>query len=327
MTGGSSFIVSLPKEWITKNHIAKNDPVGLIIQPDGTLTISPSISESSEKREKIFFVKPDDNPEHLFRYLIAAYIDGFSTIKITSKDKLPYFVRNVVRQFIHMTIGQEVEEEADNFIRIIDLLNPAEMKFENTIKRMFVMVKNMHEDAMEAFVSANAELSEDIINRDNDVDRLHWLLSRQKMLIMQNINLSRKMGISPAMVTYYYDISKIIERIADHAVKISENMLKLNGNEPNNEFRMKISNLSGRALALFSHSIREFYSKNIEDSNRIIEEVRRLTRECREIKKTTFDMNAHIALPLGLIISSIERVGEYAEDIAEITINYLVEET
>ncbi|MFZ1898459.1 AbrB/MazE/SpoVT family DNA-binding domain-containing protein, partial [Methanoregula sp.] len=30
MTGGSSFVVTLPKDWITEMRIKKNDPVGLI---------------------------------------------------------------------------------------------------------------------------------------------------------------------------------------------------------------------------------------------------------------------------------------------------------
>ena len=35
MTGGSSFIISLPKEWITSHKIEKNDTLGILSQPDG----------------------------------------------------------------------------------------------------------------------------------------------------------------------------------------------------------------------------------------------------------------------------------------------------
>ena len=37
MTGGASFVVTLPKDWAEGQKIKKNDPVGLIVQPDGTL--------------------------------------------------------------------------------------------------------------------------------------------------------------------------------------------------------------------------------------------------------------------------------------------------
>ncbi|MCK4238433.1 MAG: AbrB/MazE/SpoVT family DNA-binding domain-containing protein, partial [Candidatus Lokiarchaeota archaeon] len=36
ITGGSSFTITLPKEWITQMKINKNDTLGLTPQSDGT---------------------------------------------------------------------------------------------------------------------------------------------------------------------------------------------------------------------------------------------------------------------------------------------------
>ena len=67
--------------------------------------------------------------------------------------------------------GQEVIEETDSLIMIKDLLvNPAEMPFDNTIKRMFVIVRNMHEDAIASLETHNQTLAADVINRDMDSD-------------------------------------------------------------------------------------------------------------------------------------------------------------
>ena len=38
MTGGASFVVTLPKDWAEQQKIKKNDPVGMTVQPDGTPT-------------------------------------------------------------------------------------------------------------------------------------------------------------------------------------------------------------------------------------------------------------------------------------------------
>ncbi len=35
ITGGSSYVVTLPKDWAESLKIKKNDPLGLIVQPDG----------------------------------------------------------------------------------------------------------------------------------------------------------------------------------------------------------------------------------------------------------------------------------------------------
>jgi len=42
-TGGSSFIITLPKEWIKLNKINKNDQLGLFSKSDGTLLITPKM--------------------------------------------------------------------------------------------------------------------------------------------------------------------------------------------------------------------------------------------------------------------------------------------
>ncbi len=102
----------------------------------------------------------------------------------------------VVRDFTQMTIGPEVVEETDTTIILKDLLNPMEMPFANTIKRMYVIVKNMYFDAMNVLETRNMSLAEDVIARDNDVDRLHWLIARQTNIILKNTNLSRKMALS-----------------------------------------------------------------------------------------------------------------------------------
>jgi len=40
-TGGSSYIISLPKVWIDKHGVKKNDTLGILSQPDGNLLITP----------------------------------------------------------------------------------------------------------------------------------------------------------------------------------------------------------------------------------------------------------------------------------------------
>ena len=70
------------------------------------------------------------------------------------------------------------------------------MPFDNTIKRMFVIVKTMHEDAITALETHNKTLAQDVVSRDMDADRLNWLIARQTNMLMQNASLSRKMGIS-----------------------------------------------------------------------------------------------------------------------------------
>jgi len=49
-TGGSSYVITLPKEWIESEKIKKNDPSGVEIQPDGTLLVTKATEQEPLQR-------------------------------------------------------------------------------------------------------------------------------------------------------------------------------------------------------------------------------------------------------------------------------------
>jgi phosphate uptake regulator len=326
ITGGSSFVITLPKEWAESQKIKKNDPLGLIAQPDGTLLITRDITEGQFQREKIFEITGTEDPAFLFRMLVGSYIAGFTIVRITSKSRLPAAVRMVVRDFTQMSIGPEVVEETDTTIVLKDLLNPSEMPFDNTIKRMFVIVKNMQIDAMNALETRDEHLMKDVIARDNDVDRLHWLIARQTNIILKNSSLARKMGVSTSRVVNTYIISRIIERIGDHAVRIMENAKKIEMSPIDKDIMAAIKKADLLALSLFDKSIVLFFKGDLKGSHCNIEQVQELEDLCEKINVLAMGKDPEMAVSLRYIAESIRRSGEYAGDISESVINYLVEE-
>ena len=110
--------------------------------------ITPKITREGIQLTKEFKVNEKTDQNELFRNLIGAYISGFNSIHISSKTRISPQTRSIVRKFTQIVIGQEIVEETDQTITLKDLLNPAEMPFHRTIKRMHIMVKGMYEDAL-----------------------------------------------------------------------------------------------------------------------------------------------------------------------------------
>ena len=326
ITGGSSYVISLPKTWAKSLNIQKNDPLGVIIQQDGTLLITPNINEIQLQKTKEFDVDTIDKPIHLFRYLIGAYISGYTIIKIKSDTLIPPFVRTTARKFTHITIGQEVVEETTTSIIIKDILNPAEMPFENTIRRMCIIVKSMHEDAINALEKRDKALAEDVVLRDNELDRLHWLIARQQNIVSKNVQLAQKMGITTGMIANYFLISRIIERIGDHAVRIAKNVLNLIEEKIDEDIIDTITSASNFALEIFNKSIDSFIKKDMDASNKNIESLTKLVSHCEEINTLALRQKGKTAISVSYIIESIRRTGEYAGDLSEYVINYLIGE-
>ncbi len=328
MTGGSSYIITLPKEWIKSSHIKKNDPVGLSQQTNGTLLINPKITREGTQRSKEFKVNENTGQNELFRNLIGAYISGYNSIKINSKIRMPPQIRPVVRKFTQIVIGQEIVEETNQIIILKDLLNPVEMPFNRTIKRMHIIVKGMYEDALLSLLNKNIKIAQDVISRDSEIDRLHWLVARQYKIIMRNVNFAEKIGtnINTAMTSFL--ISRIIERIGDHVVTIASNIVSIIDSTINKKILNLIKEAITLSLESFSKSISSFFRKDLKSANDNIESIGFLRKKCEEINTQCLNckLEGKTAISLGYIVESIRRIGEYAEDIYENVINHIIGE-
>jgi len=326
MTGGSSYIVTLPKDWIKSLNIKKNDQVGLITQSDGTLLVTPKIDREQTQKIREFDVSSVTNQDYLLRQLIGAYIAGYNSIEIKSSSRMSPATKMTTRKFKETTIGQEIVEETDSMVIVKDLLNPAEMPFDRTIKRMYIIVKGMHEDIMTAIQRNDKKLIEDVLLRDNEVDRLHWLVARQHNIILQNVSFAEKMGITIELATTSFLISRIIERIGDHVIRIAKNAVNLTDKEINKEMLEKLEYSSNLAMNIFNKSITSFLRKDVKSANETIDSVSKLETKCREINNLALKQKGEYQISLGYFVESIRRIGEYSADISENVINYLIGE-
>lgn len=323
-TGGSSYIISLPKEWIVKHGIEKKDTLGIISQPDGNILITPNINSEELEKTKKFVVDEITTYNYMFRLLIGAYLMGYSKIEIISSKKFEPFIRDCITEFTQIAIGPEIIEESNTHILIKDLLNPKEMPFHKTIKRMYILAESMHNDAINALKNNDKELANEVTRRDNDVDRLHWLIGRQSSIVLSDIILSQKMGITLQQANHYQLISRFLERIGDHAVKIAKNALKLMDKEIDPKIIQKMTEASKIALESLNNSYTAWLEENIDLANQNIDAVSNLIKACEDIPLSSDKANIEVSIAIGYIIESIRRTGEYSGDISEIIINIFI---
>jgi len=326
ITGGSSYSIILPKDWAKSVNLKKNDQLALIRQSDGNLLISPKMIEKQIKSEKKFFININTDQKYLLRQLIGAYIIGYNLINLISKERMPSLVRSSVRTFIQITIGQEIFEETDTNIVIKNLLDPTEMPFDKTNKRMYIIVKGMHEDIMIAIQKNDIKLVKDVLNRDNEVDRLHWLVARQYNIILQNVSFTEKMKVTLELATTSYLISRIIERIGDHVIRIAKNLINIMDRKLEKTLIENLNSANKLALDIFNKSINSLLRRDIKLANATIESLDKLEIKCKQINKIALNFEGEFVISLGYIVESIRRIGEYSSDISENVINYLIRE-
>ncbi|MHA1105410.1 MAG: phosphate signaling complex PhoU family protein, partial [Promethearchaeota archaeon] len=229
----------------------------------------------------------------------------------------------VIESFVKITIGTEIIEETTNKKIIKDLLNPKEMPFDKAIKQMYIKANDMHEDAVRALESADKNLAQKVIERDDDLDRLNWLVERQSHIVLRDVILCQKMNITLEDASNFQHISKSLERIGDHAVKIAQNVLKLDYEKIDKTLFESIMEASKISLELLNISLDAWLQKDIKLANENIESIKKLTVACEKITFISENVGKN-AVEIGYIIESIRRTGEYSADISEIIINNLI---
>lgn len=126
---------------------------------------------------------------------------------------------------VAMKISQNLERVGDEAVtisrRAIDLNTEPQLKPYVDLPRMATMSLEMLREAISAFVGREPERARAVVPRDQDVDDLNRQLHRE---------LSSYMVERPATITRCLRlmvISKAIERIADHATNIAEEVVYL----------------------------------------------------------------------------------------------------
>jgi phosphate transport system protein len=126
---------------------------------------------------------------------------------------------------VAMKITHDLERVGDEATtiarRAVDLNKEPQLKPYVDLPRMATMALEMLNDGLEAFVSRDTTRARAVLPRDKDVDALHKQLQRELISFM----LEQPNTITRCL--HLMQISKRLERIADHATNIAEEVVFL----------------------------------------------------------------------------------------------------
>ncbi|MHC1601331.1 MAG: PhoU domain-containing protein [Candidatus Nezhaarchaeales archaeon] len=325
VTGGSTFIVSLPKQWIEKWKLKPRSIVYLYEKPDGTLVIAPSRINIEEEKPREAVVKVFDSIATTLRVVISHYISGYDIITVIGKGPyIPLDYRNTIKDIVKKRLaGTEIIDETAQRITLQVLLRHEDFPITRAVNRMLNIALSMHSDAIAAAYMRSKELLNEVIARDDDVDRLYFLSMRQLTAAVQDMQVLKEIGLSgPRDCLEYRMITRHIERVADHAVIIARSFLEVLEDLTNNVIdRLKaISEMARESLKLAYEALLKQSLSKAESALLMRDKV--LEEEMNVIEKLlSAGLSSHAIAELRLAVESIRRVAEYGAGIAEIGMN------
>jgi len=314
-TGGSSFIVTLPKKWIKKHGLKEQDHVNLLFNQSGAITLQPHLPQ--KKQDKICI----DNltKDEIKREIIALYIMGAEEIKVFGKEMIKNG-RPAVRTALEILIGYEIIEETTSNILLKNIFNIKKFSFKQNLEKMFIMSQFMLRDSINSFLDNKKVLARDVAARDIEIDKLYFLILRQTQSLLQNKISEQDLTLSLVEVHFYKDIATQIERIADHAIKIAQITLTSNIS-PSVQFNKLFQAITKEILVLLQEtaSFIEIVDKN--KAHKILNKTFKLKKDLDLLQEEIIKINFIEGI---IIVDSIDRIQGYIMNIGEIFIDQAV---
>jgi phosphate uptake regulator len=328
-TGKSSYIVSLPKEWIKEQGIRQGDQVSVVRQGSSIIEIKPvNFGRRSTSDAATLIITSKDDKHAITRKLIALYFLRYKTINVKPKNgridpNQRIAIRNTVKKIL---MGAEITADSTNEITVQVLINLVELSIDGAFKRMLHLSKAMQNDALLALGENNKELAQEVVNSDDDVDRFSFYIIRQLTIAIENSHMLEEMGFANARDCMGYRIVvKNIERLADHAVSLSQDILDFENPLPK-KIIDKIKEMSDFSLNVIDDSCLALFKNDYTGAEKAIGEshnISKYEKKILELLKTI--KNEETSFRIRRIVENIRRISEYASDIGEVVLNMNVE--
>jgi phosphate transport system protein len=182
------------------------------------------------------------------------------------------------------------------------------------------------ESAMRALTGRDTELARQVLENDDQVDRLEVEIDRQCIDI---IALRQPAARDLRFVISVAKMAPVLERIADHACNIARAAIDLN-NEPELNSVFDLKQMADHALAMLRAALDAFTSsdalaaREVIASDSVINDLynhifHRLI-EMMVTEPATATRNARLIF----VAKHLERIGDYVTDICELTV-YMAE--
>ena len=322
MTGRSSYILTLPKQWIKKMNVKKNQEVTLIQQSNGNLTLVVGEPPVPQLRPKIFTVKEIPENNTLFHELIGAYTVGFNEIRIKMPHHLAQDIREIVFDFLNNVIGLEIMEETDTELVIKDMMRVEINAYQNAINQMYNNVIEMLADAIEALKNHDEKLALSVMERDRQIDRKNRHVARMFTQKLKDLADAHDAPYSYQDLECLFILNLYIELIGDYDVLIAKEVRRFyaEGGTKNEILIQEIERVYNRVFAIIKNSENAWHSRDMSMAHQIAEEFLSINKDLDKTVKSI----EKLTVPINNIFEHLRMIAKMAENIAYLLIDLIL---
>ena len=321
--GKSSLVVSLPKEWIETNDLEKGDLVSLEVQRDLSLLVKSSLNVADKGKRIVVDIDSDASSDSIFRIVIGCYLNGYNDIVLNSDSIFSVTQQQAIRDVVKSLYLRILASNASS-VTLQTLMNESMANVRDGVERMHLITLSMCKDVLKAMKTWDLELARSVVALEEDVDQF----------MFYSLRLLRSAAIDPALANHldldmldcldYQTMVDLIERVADNVHNVAYSLVQIEEHKDDvpEELWAKLIKTTEASITAYETAIEVYRQRSVEDCDIIIDEQYRLSQLARSITPfPNITVNMPFFYPLFVIRDSVMRIGDYASDIAELTID------
>ncbi len=328
--GTTTLVVSLPRKWVLEKGLKSGDPVYIETTDDGLLIrLAPKASRTVRA---VIGADAVERGEELERLVTACYLQGYDEIVVTSKhgltgDKIDWIVSTTER-----LPGLEIVKQEDYEVVLKVLIDTKRYTIVELLRRMQELITWMIESSVDALIHNMSEKAAEVGRAEQKIDSYYFLALRQLLTAVRERSLIREVGLdSPLALTGLRLVLAAVEEIADHALQVSREVVKLGQTREKREGRQfveQLKELATEVANVFGMSLNGYLVSDIKLLNRSLDRVPELLERINALESTVLESVRDVqkSLSYRLMLTNLVEILDNCRLIAQTGINRFVRE-
>jgi phosphate uptake regulator len=314
-TPGGTFFLCVPKRWAQQHGLHSGSIVTVEETADGKLLVDPDYGVTPSPRTITLRSGP-----YLSREIIGKYLLGFDIIRIEPGNRVGFEVRDVVKSTVDRLIGLEIVEEDYSSIVLQCLLEPSGFPPEKILRRSYAIAAGMHRDVVNCFLGGDVPLAHSVVARDDEGNRLYFLLVRILRTIVQNPSLSGKLGITSIECLDYRLVASLVETIGDECVRVAQKAIELDGMKFAGNLRELFLDFYSSCSAAHRNALDAFLGGDEGLAEKVREMQGRIEETSASIEKVARAEPLDVVPQVLAVASFLRQIYEHSVDIADLVV-------
>jgi len=322
IVGGSTYIISLPKEWVERVNLRQGSELLVEVMPDLSLKILSEdvLSKAGDEVSEYRIDFMPGNTEFFIAKVIASYVTGYDKIVIKYPNITSKELSEVMDLISKKTIGLEVVEEGQDYIALQCLASLSTLSLREVLRKIISLSEDSFKDIENYFITGNAVLLDRVVERDDLIDKLYLYGLRQLNHVLLGKTTLAEIGLNnPAEILYLVFILKTLERIADHLFNIAKQLKEIQAVGKIIQLENLIKELKRNYSFITNYILIKFKAESLDELGKLLTKLKAIEAAPYV---GDFPHSEYVSLR-----ESVKRISAYLRDLIEIILdNYALKD-